>query len=374
MKNKRISESLDRAMADSTWKEKNREHVLQQIHNPGKTAYRPMRQRIVMAAAFALALVLCMATALAAFNEDANMLLYRFWPEAARALRPVNLSCEEAGIRMEVLSASAADDSVLVIYSMTDLQGRGRINELSSVGGFLTLLDIMEYEGEGNGRMLSYDPEKQQAVFASYWTVNIKTDPDASINGMLEFEVDDLDIPSIEMHEISQITSGLEYAAEAVPAPNRNLVVYNTDETCSTGSAKTPVLNPANSLEIPLMDGYSLSGIGYIDGILHVQVRRFATQSVSESSYLYSIAMLDRDGNQVRPIDRLSDYPNGEFFISWGDEESLWDEYLFPIPEDEADQYKIFIRTTRYTESEELKDHRWVIRFPASMIKNETGE
>ena len=63
--------------------------------------------------AIALILIISMATALAAFNEDFNKLLYQLWPEAARALRPVNLSMEEAGIRLEVLSVILTGISVI---------------------------------------------------------------------------------------------------------------------------------------------------------------------------------------------------------------------------------------------------------------------
>ena len=63
-------------------------------------------------------LMLCTMTALAAGVEDINAILYELWPEAARALRPLNLGDEQAGIRLDVLSAELSDDHYLVTYSL----------------------------------------------------------------------------------------------------------------------------------------------------------------------------------------------------------------------------------------------------------------
>ena len=69
----------------------------------------------------ALVIVL-MATALAgAVNEDFNTVLYETWPEFARLLMPVNLTYEDQGIRMEVLSAVAYDKAMLITFSLQDL-------------------------------------------------------------------------------------------------------------------------------------------------------------------------------------------------------------------------------------------------------------
>ena len=77
-----------------------------------------------MSFAFVLAMILvtaCIATAVAAaVSEDFNTWLYQLWPEAALKLMPVDLSYEDNGIRMEVLSAAAEGSEVLITYTLED--------------------------------------------------------------------------------------------------------------------------------------------------------------------------------------------------------------------------------------------------------------
>ena len=129
--------------------------------------------------AIVLILVISMATALAAFNEDINRLLYQWWPEAARALRPVNLSTEEAGIRLEVLSASVSNNNMLVTFSLTDLTG-DRINENTQCDGNLNGDVCLSSSGETE--LLSYDPDTHQAIFAGYTEYTPQPDSVISIS------------------------------------------------------------------------------------------------------------------------------------------------------------------------------------------------
>ena len=71
-----------------------------------------------------LLLLLCLAMAVAgATSETVNGWLYQQWPRLATLLMPVNMSCEDQGIRMEVISAVAEGNEVLINYSMQDLEG-----------------------------------------------------------------------------------------------------------------------------------------------------------------------------------------------------------------------------------------------------------
>ena len=90
--------------------------LAQRIMNQERMEQPVMKKKISLAFILAIVLVLaCAATALAgAVNENFNAWLYRIWPEAATTLMPVNMSCENNGIRMEVISA-AADGQELYI-------------------------------------------------------------------------------------------------------------------------------------------------------------------------------------------------------------------------------------------------------------------
>ena len=88
--------------------------LLEVIGEAGETmayeAEKPaVRRRGIRLVALVAAMMLGMMgafTALATVSEPVNDLLYSLWPYAAQSLKPVQLSCEDQGIRMEVLSVA----------------------------------------------------------------------------------------------------------------------------------------------------------------------------------------------------------------------------------------------------------------------------
>ena len=129
-----------------------------------------MKRTAGLIVAFALVLVLGTATALAAFNEDVNQLLYQVWPQAALALRPVNLACEDQGIRMEVISAVLDGSESLVTLTMQDLEG-DRIDETMDLFDSAQLQ--LPYDGSGTCVQTGFDPETKTASFAVYMDFRI---------------------------------------------------------------------------------------------------------------------------------------------------------------------------------------------------------
>ena len=87
-----------------------------------------VKKKTSFATVIAAVLILVLtATALAATNETVNHWLYRWWPEAAEAFMPVNLSCEDQGIRMEMISAVTDGQEIFLCFSMEDLE-ENRLN------------------------------------------------------------------------------------------------------------------------------------------------------------------------------------------------------------------------------------------------------
>jgi hypothetical protein len=99
--------------------------LAQRIMNQERMEQPVMKKKISFAFILAIVLMIaCAATALAgAVNENFNAWLYRIWPEAATTLMPVNMSCENSGIRMEIISAVADGKELYITYSLEDLEG-----------------------------------------------------------------------------------------------------------------------------------------------------------------------------------------------------------------------------------------------------------
>ena len=334
--------------------------------------------------AIALILVISMATSLAAFNEDINRLLYQWWPEAARVLRPVNLSMEESGIRLEVLSASVSDENLLVTFSLTDLTG-DRINESTVCNGALS--GGFYSEASSTTEFLSYNPDIHQAVFAGYTEVYSKY-PRSSIQANSNLYLSINDIYSQKSAEVSlfPLMAGKDYTAEAVPFPVSapyHKVIIEGDVPAPVSKEYPPVLNPENSLDIPLFHDITLSGIGWIDGIMHVQIhnpyyetkiREGNSTSCTHRIMCDYISLYDQEGDWV-PFGDPSQYPCHIQNLAWTDGNDSWWEFLFACSPEEADSYILLADFEDQTELfPELQTDSWCVEFPASIIQDETDK
>ena len=335
--------------------------------------------------AVALILVISMATALAAFNEDINSLLYQVWPAAARALRPVNLSMETAGIRLDILSASVVDNHMYVTFALTDLEGN-RINENTKCEGGLSG-DVGHSSWERT-ELLSFDPAARRAVFVGctsyipqpYTVINL------SSSDTLHLQINGISTPeTTEISNLLPLIEGKDYVVEAVPCPVGQVMqtgyISDEDDGIPDKREYPPILNPENSLEIPLADGFTLSGIGWIDGIMHVQihmphcVKESSTDRSFSSMHLTScdVCLLD-DNNEWVPYGPGSLYPFGIHMTGWLDGDDQWIEFLFPWSREEMEKYHLHGTFENKAKNPELLDRDWYIEFPVSMIRPESQE
>lgn len=100
------------------------------IAEAAQYAPRPLRPGVAVlrrAAALTLALCLCLCAALpalaAADVDGAYAFLYAISPRLAQRMKPVNLACEDGGIRVEVLGVAAAEGEAEILIALTDLTG-----------------------------------------------------------------------------------------------------------------------------------------------------------------------------------------------------------------------------------------------------------
>lgn len=331
--------------------------------------------------AVALVLVISMATALAAFNEDINRLLYQWWPEAARALRPVNLSMEEAGIRLEVLSASVSDKDMLVTFSLTDLTG-DRLNENTECDGTLDGDACLSSCGETE--LLSYDPDTRQAIFAGYSDYTPQSGTNLS-NSNLNLHIFGISTPEItEINNLLPLMDGKEYTVEAVPCPSEGVFQtgYVTDVGSISGSPEyPPILNPERSLEIPLADGFTLSGIGWIDGIMHVQihmphcVKEFSSERSGSIMHLATCTtdVYDNEGNWIS-CPNIDQIPFDVQCVGWTVGDDAWIESLYAYSREEMENYHLRGTFSNAAKNLELLSHDWYVEFPASLIRFEADQ
>ncbi len=310
---------------------------------------------------FALILVLGMATALAAFSEDVNQLLYRIWPQAAQALKSVNLSCESQGIRMEVVSATLNGSEALVTLTMQDLEG-SRVDETMDL--FDSAILQLPYDGSGTCIQTGYDPETKTASFAVYMEFDMDKCPAES--DKVSFRVNRfLSGKKEQTADLTPLIPGKITEAESMPVPAiRGMAGSPASDGKDAAAEKARnllVLNTNHSLEIPVVDGVTLTGIGIVDGALHVQIRYTDIHHTDNHGFL---TLSDKNGNAYEESMKMQELGS----VSWyGENDDSWEEYIFDdYPEDLS---QIVLRGS-FTTADPAVEGDWHVTFPLSIINS----
>lgn len=227
----------------------------------GSTRARRSPVRAVLAAAAALVLVFATSlTAMAAADvQGAYELLYSFSPAVAQLVKPVNESCVNNGIRMEVISAEISGSDAYVYISMEDLEG-------DRVDGTIDLYDTYEinraFDSAGHCELVGYDEETGKALFL----VHIQTMDGRNIpRGKVTFSVGYFLSNKTVINDLLPVdltAAGEAQKTQKIPADMFRGNIINGE-----------VLAPVEGGIYTPAKGASITAMGYIDGRLHIQVR-----------------------------------------------------------------------------------------------------
>ena len=134
--------------------------------SPGFTGGIGRKARIA-AACLAGALFLCafsLPAAVAAGSIPAYDLLHSLFPKTAERLTPVQLSCEDNGIRMETEAVYVYGDTAEIYLSLQDLTG-SRIDETTDLFDSYSIRLSGSGSGIGTCSRISFDPETGKVFF-----------------------------------------------------------------------------------------------------------------------------------------------------------------------------------------------------------------
>ena len=270
--------------------------LAQRILNQERTEQPVMKKKISFA--FILAMILLLAFAATAIagsvNEDFNAWLYRIWPEAATTLMPVNMSCENNGIRLEIISAVADGEELYITYSMEDLE-KDRLNtECSPV---MYVDDARSYDWESSFEQPIRDEATGKIIFGEHFTYNGNiTAADNVLNA----------------HIHSFISHGQTALVDLFPS----LEQFGSEVKTATVPEGAGTLWRA---DVYAEDTVFLSGIGMVDGRLHVQLHFVDHQKRTIGEYLDTVSYRP-DETEVLLRDKDSE--------TWYDEKYLVQDIL----------------------------------------------
>ena len=298
--------------------------ALPQVRHP-----RHSHRRI---AAVLTAAALCVAAtvpALAAVDvEPVYQMLYSIAPAAAQKLKPVQVICEDNGIRMEVVSALADGNSAQIEITLQDLTG-DRIDETTD------LLDSYSihrpFDSSATCTLTGYDPGSKTATFLISIT---RLDGQDITGGKITFSVREL--LSHKQNFSGPLSSfNLENAA-ATPAVQTDVELRGASGIHLPEEKnewfKTFLL-PQDETTFSPVPGIHITAAGWIGGQLHIQ------------SLYENIIELDNHGELwlQHPDGTIIDSDYSQSF--WDDTyQNSYDESVFSISRKDAALYQLYGR------------------------------
>ena len=255
-----------------------------------KRPAKKIKRRWAKPAAAAAALLLCFSApvpaAVALGSEIAYRALYAVSPAIAQTFKPVQKSCIDNGIKLEVISASIEGSEASFYISLQDLEGKGLD---PTVDLFDSYSIRCPYDSVGYCSFSEYD----EAENTAYFLVHIK-------------RMDGKKIRSDKItFSVRELVFGKQEYEGVLSDIDMNSVPYEPDTQSSIryrgGSFRYDELDheafryliPARQPLASPIGGVSVTGIGYIDGALHIQAYYEDILHTDNHGWLY---LADRSG------------------------------------------------------------------------------
>lgn len=299
---------------------------------------------VITAATLLLFLLAPLPTAVALGSDTAYQTLYFLSPSAAQTFKPIHKSCTDNGIKMEMISASIEGSKASFYISLQDLEGKGLD---STVDLFDSYSINCPYDSTGYCSFSEYD----ETTNTAYFLVNIERMDGKKIrNNKITFSVrelilgkenyegilSDIDLTNVPYEPHTQSSLPYRGASFKYEEPDYKNFRY---------------LIPAESSLASPVDGVSITGIGYIDGALHIQTYYEDILHTDNHGWLY----LTDESSEPAEFNEVYD-------ISFWDNEhrGSYDEKIIEMPYENIANYQLcgeFITSNGY------ESGKWEITF-----------
>ncbi len=293
-----------------------------------------------------MAICLCLMLsvgAMAATIPSFNNLLSVVSPDFALLLQPIEIACEDNGIKMEVVGAMNDDEMAVIYITMKDLTG-DRIDET---------LDIYDYRLTGTHistcQMVHYDETTKTA------TLRMQANGGEKLNGKkVSFQIESFLSDKRTFDEVETGINLLDVRevkdSQTIPLDTSSNISGGGggdlfDKLQSQGIIK--VLAPdKRKITLPQIDFMYISNIGFIDGRLHIQTK-WVGDGIDDHGDLY---LTDTAGSRMNTasaniyfsIDKLGNAKWGRDYV----------EYIFDMTNITLDELKLmgnFVSHGNYT-------------------------
>ena len=295
--------------------------------------YAPGKRLVAVVAALVTALAVSISAMAAADVDAAYELLYQFSPSVAQLLKPINRSCEDNGIRMEVISADITGSEAYIYISVEDTTG----DRIDSTIDLYDSYDInRSFDCAAHCELVNYDESTGKAVFLIHME---SMDGSAIRGGKVTFSV-------------KQLLSNKNIINGALPIDLTQAAEAEQTQIVSPGlfrgkASSSPFLVPQEGGVYSPGDGAEITAIGYIDGKLHIQVRYDRHR---DGKWYYDnhgfLSLLDENGEQIMLDyyefsggERVNHKTDWQVFSGY---ECYYQEYIIDISPEELSHYSLY--------------------------------
>lgn len=301
-----------------------------------------------------IVLVLTVTPVLAANVPAVYKLMYLVSPNVAQFFMPVQKSSEDNGIKMEVVSAYIHDNTAEIYITMQDLTGK-RVDETTDLYDSYSI--NRPFDSSATCQFVGYDDATRKATFLISITEwgNKKIAGDKITFSVREFISNKhtyKDIPIVvDLNNIDNTPSTKQVHSNGGGGPKYKEYFPDYEN-------KAKVLAPSAPRKFPV-EGIDFTGIGYVDGMLHIQTSVVNNLTKDNHGYFF---LVDKNGNEIQSIYSVGFIENVD-----GGNRVDYDEYVFDIPQSEINQYSLygtFVTGGLFTEG------NWQVTFPLEEIKN----
>lgn len=301
---------------------------------------------VIVFAAICLCLF-CSMPVLAASVESIYELMYLVSPSMAQYFMPVQRADEDHGIRMEVISAYIHGNTAKVYVTMQDLTS-DRIDETTDL--FDSYSINRPFDSLAYCERVGYDDSTKTATFLITLT---------------EWGNNDITGDKITFTVKEFLSRKKTYEGILIPLPMSSVdIAANTQRVSDlTGWSGTGIadfdeenvaaLIPAAPIIEFLVEGIEMTGAGYIDGKLHIQIAATRNNENDNHGYVY---LKDSNGSRI-------DYTYSFNFTQQHEQAKRIDycNYVFDIPQSEIAKYTLY---GDFVTSGMITKGNWTVTFP----------
>ena len=318
-----------------------------QIGKKGVRKHFIMRRAVAAAATIMLVFTMSVPALAAADYEPAYNLLYKVSPTIAQKLKPVRMSCEDNGIKFEVISAYVEGSEAKIFISAQDIDG-DKIDETTDL--FDSYSINTPFDCSSSCENISYDTKTKTATFLisiSQWNEQdiIGEKITFRVREMLSNKQEyDMVLSDLDMNNISTapetVTPTHIFGGSGT---NYSEVENNFRALKATGILYSPV------------EGVDITAMGYVDGDLHIQVRYENVLKSDHHGYIY---LQNNDGEKITCNANVEFSTDSEY-------QERYVEYIYDLSDIELAEYDAY---GYFVTSDTLITGNWSVTFPLEMV------